>query len=259
MSDAFSPPEDHDDNKVVVQRKPGELPELGTLLSETMEDITENIAGYALAGLGLFFVTFIMVFVAIFVLYGGMAVIGIGAVMIGALIGGDIGPLIAMLGGMVGFFLLMFVFMGVMMGTLLPVQASLERSIRDHIHGRGQLGIHSAFTSLFTDIVPLLLAGMGLIAASMVGILALYVGALVAGWALYWTISLVALDRRGAMDALKTSLSRVTGDMGGVGVLTLVTMLLGLVASYVPIIGPMFAISLKVRAHEAIFGEYTES
>ncbi|MCO4743461.1 MAG: hypothetical protein KC912_01645 [Proteobacteria bacterium] len=257
--DAFQAPGEEPAALEKAPLAPGELPEIGTVFNETLEDFTENIADYALAGLGFFIVTMVLVFGAIFVLYGGMAAFMFGGIAVGTAVGGDAGPILAMIIMFGGIFISIFGFMAVLVSIMMPIQASLERAIRDHHRGEGKLGFGSAFSTMFQDLPKIIGVGLLLVASSMLGILALYIGAMVTAWLFYWAPSLVALSGKSPIEAMKTSAGRVWEDKGGVGVLTVVAFLLSMVAAYVPIVGPMFGLSLKVRLHQAIFENPAEA
>ncbi|TNE89155.1 MAG: hypothetical protein EP330_11995 [Deltaproteobacteria bacterium] len=256
--DAFEPPKDEpkDDDAVAPVKKtraPGELPAVGDLFNETIEHFTADIGPYAMAGLSYFGVSMVVIVGSIFVLYFGMFIAAFGGMGIGAAIGGDAGGVIGLLLMFGGMFLIFLLFFAVIAGVLMPMHASTERAMQKHIRGEEPLSIGSPFSTMFVDLPSVVAVSLAASFAAFIGVFFVYVGAFVAMWVLFWASSLVALDRRGPIQALTTSASTVTGDIGGAGTLTLVAVLINMVAGNIPIIGPMFGIAFKVRVHDALF------
>lgn len=254
MSDAFAPPEsDPADLIKTVDAEAGDLPAIGDLFSETMDEFSQNLGPYALAGLAYFLVTLLVTFGGIFLLYAGMFAAVFGGIGVGAAVGGDAGGILAMLISVGGFFVSMMLFMAVILAILMPMNASLERAVRSHLSGEGELGFGSPFSTIFQDFVKVVLTGLLVSFIATMGVFVFYIGVFIAAWLLFWATSRVALDRKGPVEAIQSSLGRVWADPGGAGALTAVCFVVMIIAGYVPIVGPMFGVAFKVRAHAALF------
>lgn len=243
------------------------MPPFGALFSETLADVTENIGGYAKAGVGLFAVvlpvSMILGILAMLGMYFVMIVGGIGSVVAGAAIGEatadqNVGGLIATL-GMTGSFALSFValfgLIALISAALAPISASLMRAIAAHQRGEAPLDFGSAFSTMGQDIGSTCLV-MGLsVTASFVGMLFCYVGFLVPAILFGFAPSMVFLHRRGALDAFRRSARfAITKPLEHL-VYMIVMFVTSMVAAYVPVIGAIFVMALSVRAYRKIFGD----
>jgi uncharacterized membrane protein len=252
-------------------REPGGgIPSLGALYSETLTDLTQNIQGYLMVGLALLAVVFPISMVGTMVgMIAMYAVMGIGvfaSALGGSAIGEatgeqDLAGIVTMFGSAGSIFLgfaLFFALIGLLTAAIAPVSASLYRAIAAHQRGEGTLTFADAFSTVRQDIVPtatvmLLVTGM-----TIVGVFFCYVGALVPAILFSFAFSMVALHRKGAMEALKICARHVMARPSEHALFVLAYMGTAMVAGYVPLLGHMFLIALAVRAYRKMFGDGVE-
>ncbi|MES2643912.1 MAG: hypothetical protein V4850_30770 [Myxococcota bacterium] len=252
-------------------REPGGgIPSLGALYSETLTDLTQNIQGYLMMGLALMAVVFPVSMVGTMVgMIAMYAVMGVGifaSALGGSAIGEatgeqDLGGIVTMFGSFGSFFLafvVLFASLACLAGAMAPVSASLYRAIAAHQRGEGTLSFGDAFSTVRQDIVPtatvmLLVTGM-----AIVGVLFCYVGALVPAILFGFAFSMVALHRKGAMEALKICARHAMARPSEHAIFVLAYMGTAMVAGYVPLLGHMFLIALAVRAYRKMFGDGVE-
>lgn len=246
----------------VAREDGGALPDVGTLLSATIAEFSDNIGPYALAGLGHFLVLMPVTFVGIIVGYIAMlfAMLGgmTGSAMVGVGVGGDAGDALAGIGSLASMalsFLALFAVIAAMMAILAPVSASLHRAVAAHQRGEKVLELGSAFGTLTQDIVPVLIVAILYGATIAIGLMLCYLPGLIAMIVFGFAPLLVYIGRKSPVAALSLSASHFMEHMSfylPFGGLYIVIMM---VAGYVPIIGPMFGMALHVRAYREIFGD----
>lgn len=248
----------------------GGIPSLGALYSETLTDLTQNIQGYLMVGLALMAVVFpismVGSMVGMFAMYAVMGVGVLASALGGAAIGEatgeqDLAGIVTMFGSAGSFlvgFAVFFALIAALVGAMAPVSASLYRAIAAHQRGEGTLSFGGAFTTVRQDIVPaatvvLLVTGM-----SFVGVFFCYVGALVPAILFSFAFTMVALHRKGALEALKICARHGMARPSEHVVFGLAYVGTALVAGYVPLLGHMFLMALSVRAYRKMFGDGVE-
>ena len=253
-----------------LERVPGgQLPDLGKLFNATLGDVIDNLAGYGLAGLGQFVVMMPVMIVLIFVIYFGIFTFMFGGAMISGVVGalvaqalgddaGGAATSIGFLGTFGGMFLMIFALIGGVTAILAPLSASLYREIAAHQRGEGKLEFASAFRSAMIDVPSVVITMLLVTGLSLVGMFFCYVPGFFVSFGAMLAMGLVALHRRGPIDAIRLSFSHAMASPGWHVPFWLILLLGGMVAGYVPIIGPMFLMALHVRAHREMFGDGPE-
>ncbi|MFT4621377.1 MAG: hypothetical protein ACI8PZ_000029 [Myxococcota bacterium] len=241
----------------------GELPDPFQLLDETLKEFMANLGPYVLAGLGQMVFVFPVVFIAIIGLYalmfggvfGGMAVVG----LVAAVLPEDLAGLVVGLGSLalpIGLFGITFLVIGGMSVVLMPTAASLARAVARHQRGEDDvLGFTSAFDSATQDVGSVITAGAVVVMLSIMGAMMCYFPAFAVLLFLGFAMNMVALHREGGVAAITTVFAHARQHLPWHGKFTLLYLVLMLVAGNVPIIGPMFAVALHVRAYRRLFGD----
>ncbi len=245
----------------------GHLAPLGTLFNETFEDLTGNLADYALAGLGLWIVvvpvSFVLSMAAVLGMYLVMMV-GVVASIAGGVAAGeaagdpDLGALIGGVGtlGSIGIaFLLMFGVIGMVSMCLAPFSASLMRGVAAHQRGEGKLEFKSVFSSIRQDMGSVCFILACTTIASMIGVCFCYVGALVPAVLFGFAPAMVAIHRAGAIDALRRCARGAMANPMQHLIFAAANLGVSLVAAYIPVIGMMFVMALQVRAYRSLYGD----
>ncbi len=255
-----------------VVREPvvgGDAPDVGKLLNATIADVTDDIGPYLLAGLGHTLVVMPIVLVAIVVMYlgmifgmfGGMLGVGIFAGIIGSMLGETAGG-VSMLLAQLLFFLVFFlgiVAFGAGLGALLaPFNASLTRAIAAYQRGEGELTFGSAFETLSQDVAKVMGGAVLLGAIAMVLVMFCYVPVLLVPLVLGFYSPMIYLHGEGPISALKTSVVHFQSHMGYHLTIGALGMAMGIFASYVPVLGPVFLAAFHVRAYREMFGDGEE-
>jgi hypothetical protein len=249
--------------------KGGKRPELGALFAATMGDFVDNIAGYAMAGIGQMLVVMPVVFLTVFVMYFGlfgvMFVGMIGSGIAGAIVsdsaGDDAGALVSLVGNLVTFaitFAVVFAIIGFISALLAPITASLYREVAAHQRGEGKLELQSAFRQASTDLPRVIMAVLLVTLATSVGFMFCYIPGFIVSFAAVFAVSLAVLHRQGPMASLRISASQAMAAPAWHIPFWLVVLLAGMVAGNIPVLGPMFLVALHVRAHRELFGDGDE-
>lgn len=248
----------------------GGIPSLGAVFSETFTDLTENIGGYCMAGLAfvavVFPVSMVGTLVGMFTLY---LVMGLGVVAsaaggsaIGEATGDqDLGGVITAFGGLGSFvlgFIAFFLIVAVMVGVLAPVTASLYRAIAEHQRGGAPLTFGGAFATVGQDVGSTVGAACLLTLASMVGMLFCYVGALVPLVLFCFAFLMVALHRKGALNAMKICAAHAIARPAEHVLFCLAYFATAFIAGNIPVLGHIFMVALSVRAYRKMFGDAAE-
>lgn len=255
-----------------VVREPlpgGEAPDVGKLLNETIAEFTDDIGPYLLAGLGHTLVVMPVVFGAIILLYlgmifgmfGGMIGIGVVGAMVGSMLGETAGGL-SMLVSQLIFFLLIFlaiVAFGAGLGAVLaPFNASLTRAVAAYQRGEGELGFNAAFSTAGQDIMKVVAGAVLIASLAMVLLMFCYIPVLIVPFVFGFFSPLIYLHGLGPLDAFRTSLAHFQAHMSYHLTIAALLLVLGMVASYVPVLGPAFLSAFHVRAYRAMFGDGVE-
>jgi hypothetical protein len=239
----------------------GQLPPVGPLLSETLSAFTRELGPYALAGLGQLVVLLpIVMGVSIFA-YVIAIVLAIGAAAGSTAIshgGSDQGAALFSVGMIAAMTLLVLGMVFLMNVLLAPVFGSLYRAVARHQRGEQELSFGAPFSSLGTRL------GSGIVVMSSVsvlvllGALACYFPALLVAMLCSLAFPLVALHGLRPFAALGRSFAHVRQNfkwhLGYFGY----SLLVNLVANYVPVVGPMFVLAFQVRVYREVFGDGDE-
>lgn len=247
----------------------GKFPDFGNLFSATLGEFVDHLGDYVMLGLGQMLIVFPAAFFLIFLLYGGITVLILGGVMgsgaLGALVaegaGDDTGALV-MLGGtaltalatIAAFFALILGFAAL----LAPVGASVTRAIARHQRGEGKLTFQDAFATYTQDLLSVFAIAAILVTGTLVGLCFCYLPGLAFGMLLSMAPPMVYLHRQPAMTAFRVSLRDLTANAGWYLQFAVIYFAVAMIASYVPILGPMFLTSLHVRAYRERFGDADE-
>jgi hypothetical protein len=232
--------------------------DLGKAFNETLQDFTRDLGPYALAGLGLLVLTMAAVMLTLIpfyaLIFGGM-LLNV-AVMSGGAAGGGGTPdspvpwMVAAIFGL-AFFLLIAVLTAITAGFV----ASLLRAIAAHQRGSARLGFDAVYSTARQGIgaaVGVTLAG-GLLAA--VGALFCYLPGLIVSFLLFLATPLVVLHPVPVGRALRLSAREVRSDLGFYVKFYAIYLGVSIIAQYVPVIGPMFAVAYFVRVYRELFGD----
>ncbi len=243
------------------QRLPGgELPLVTDLMSETITDITDDMGGWAMGGLGFWLASMVVTMISIPVLYiaifggmfGGMFV-GFG---FGAAIGNeDLGVLLGTLLMILAMFGAMFAFVGILTATFMPMTGSMYRAVRDHQLGERTMHIGSAFDTATVGIVSIILAGLLSGLLGTMGLFFFYIGALVVHALLHLMVPAVALHRVGPLEGARMSIGQLMKEPGwslGFWGLSLVIAMIG---AYIPVLGTMVWFVFVTKGYRAVFGD----
>lgn len=255
---------------IPVREAGGGLPSLGALYGETFQDLTQNIQGYLMVGLALIAVvmpvSFLVGFVGVFVMYAAMGAGIVASVAGGGAIGDatgdrDLGGLVAgvgSIGAIIVGFLVFFALIAVMSALFAPLSASLYRAVAAHQRGETPLTFGGAFSTVKQDIVPTAMVLLLVTGASFLGVMFCYVGVFVPMVLFSFAFMMVALHRKGALEALRISARHAMARPSEHLVYVLAVFGTSLVAAYIPLLGPMFLIALNVRAYRKMFGDGAE-
>lgn len=246
----------------------GELPEIGKLINETLAEFTENLAPYAMAGLGQLLVIMPVTFLAIILLYAVMAGGMFGTWAIGAVIAGILGQisedLASIAGGftalasMIVPFLLLIPLILAMAAVFAPIQGSLYRAVAAQQRGEKMMEISAAFSTATQGVINMIIATCIVAAIACVALMFCYLPVLLVPVFFGFTTSLAALHNVGGFAAARMSMSHAISHISWYALFGVVTIGISMVASYVPVLGPMFLVAMHVRAYRQIFGDGTE-
>lgn len=243
----------------------GALPEHAKLLSAALQDLMDNLGPYVLASLAQTLIILPIVFVFVFVIY---AVIGVGAVVgIGGMVGlasvvSDDYAGLVLGGGQLLMFLAMFatIFaMAVGLGALLaPLSASLYRAVVKHQRGEGKLEFGSVFTTITENIGSVMTIHVGLTLMVGIGAMFCYLPGIALAFATAFAAPLVYVHRRTPMEAITIAMNHAKSHLAWHAIWFAMMLVVGIAASYVPILGPAFLLALQVRAYRELFGDGEE-
>lgn len=244
----------------------GEVPDPMEIFQETFKEFSDDMMPYLLAGLGqmavlfpLMFLLFIVLYFAIFgTVFGGMIVGVFAAVAAAETLGEEaVGPVILLtyLGMFVVLFVLIFGLSAMLGALIAPLNASLMRRVAQHQRGERTLDFAATFSDAKENLVPTMLVTVLTSILVMAGIFLCYIPGIIAAFMLMYAGSLVYLHRESPVSAVTTSAQHFMANLSFHGLYSLLYFAAAMVASYVPILGPMFLLALHVRAHRTIFGD----
>lgn len=243
----------------------GSVPEIGKLLGATVGEFIDNIGPYAIAGVAQLCVTVPVVLLSLFVIYGsifGVLIVGaVGTVIAASAVGDDAAPLVTVLGELFSFgglFVVLSLGITVITAIVAPVQASLVRAVAAQQRGEAKIDFMSCFASVGQDLIPVVVVNLIVAALISVGFLFCYVPGLIAMFACAFAASLVALHRRGAVDAVRLAAQTAFANPGFHIAFFAIIMITSFAAANIPVIGPMFILALQVRASRELFGDGEE-
>jgi hypothetical protein len=247
----------------------GRLPDIGSLFSATMGEFTDHLGDYLMLGLGQMLIVLPVVFALVFFIYFGISLLFVGgfvgSAILGAIVsdsaGDDAGALVASGGGLATAVLGMVAIFALILGVaalLAPVSASVARAVARHQRGEGKMTLQDAFSTVTQDLVPVAVMTTIMVTGTLFGLLFCYLPGIAFGMLLSMAPLLVYLHRQGAMPAFRRALSDVTANFGWYGQFAVIYFVVAMIASYIPLLGPMFMVSLHVRAYRERFGDAEE-
>jgi hypothetical protein len=246
----------------------GQLPDVGTLFSETMAEFMDNIGPYAMAGLGQMLVVFPVTFIAIFVMYGVLALGWGGSIVLTGVLSGiaanvseELAELVAMFGLLGSMFVPLLLMIPLFVGIIAlfaPMSASLYRAMAAHQRGEKQLELGSSFSTMGQGLVSVIVAALIVGTLAMLGAMMCYLPVIAVSILFGFTMGFVALHRVGAMQAARMSMQHALAHLNWYVMFGILSLVLGMVAYYIPVVGPMFAVSFHVRAYRSLFGDGVE-
>lgn len=241
-----------------------DLPSPVELVSITMTEFMDQVGPMAMLGLA----QFLSVMVAMVVilplsfccLYGCMAgTAGLGAVVVAALEsmlgegGGALGAVFTMF-GMVGSIIAFYVFLlGGFAVVVAPVMGGVMRALDKHLRGIEEATLGGAFAGAkdqpVKDILSSFLFGLSIV----LGMLFCYVGMFVPAFLLMWFNWACEVDGLSIRDGLSRSVRHVRDNLSWSLTVFVVGFAVNMVAAYIPILGPMFALAFMIRCYRAAF------
>lgn len=243
----------------------GSVPDLGKLLAATFGEFIDNIGPYALTGLAQLCVTIPLVFVALFVIYGGifgvMALGIVGTALATSAVGDDNAPIVLAGGQLITmgtFVVVLFAGIALITAISAPIQASTVRAVAAQQRGEAKLEFMSMFATMTQDIVPVTMVTVLVLTLTLVGSMLCYVPGLIAMFACVFAASLVALHRIGPVDAIKLAATTAFANPGFHAVYFVLMFAIAFAAANIPVIGPMFLVALQVRACRELYGDGDE-
>ena len=245
--------------------KGGRLPEHAKLLSAALQDLMDNLGPYVLASLAQTLVVLPIVFIFIFVIYaviGVGAMVGVGAIIgIGSAVGEEYAGIVMIVGQLLMFFAMFVAIFGMaagLGGLLAPLTASLFRAVVKHQRGQGALEFGSVFTTITENVGAVIMVQMLLAIGVLVGLMFCYLPGIAFGFATAFAAPLVFIHHRSPMEAVTIALNHTKDNLTWHAIWFAMMLVVGIAASYVPILGPAFLLALQVRAYREIFGDGEE-
>lgn len=240
----------------------GAVPPIGALFTETIDDLSKNFGGYALATLGFLAVA---VPVTMFLVFGVIIAVNIlvaigiaGSAAAADASGGDAGGLVALGGtfGTIGLAVLGFFGIILLAVTVAsPFSASLQRAVAAHQRGEEPLSFNAAFRTWNQNVVAYAMVLLFVTGASFVGVMFCYVGALVPAVLFGFAPFMVALHGAGAGAALGATSRHARANLKDHLVYAGLVFVVNVVASQIPVLGQGFVTALTVRGYRKVFGD----
>lgn len=244
----------------------GAHPEPMDIFQDTWKEFSDDLGPYILAGLGQLVVTIPVMMVLFFVVYFGVLTTLFGGIFLGAIAGAvtseAVGP---EAGGAVfalsyaGSIVLMFVVilgLSMLVGAIMaPLNASMVRRVAEHQRGGRKLDFTAPFSDAGENLMGVILGSLLVGGIVLVGFLFCYLPGIIAAFMLIYAGTLVALKGLPPLAAVRASYQNFMEFPQFHLVFSLLYLGCGLLASYVPIVGPMFVMAAHVRAHRTLFGD----
>jgi len=255
-----------------VVRQPvegGEEPDVGAVLNETLAEMTDDLGPYVLASLGHTVVVVPVAIAAVFIGYifvvvvimGGSIGAGLATALMAELLGDAAGGL-TMLGSQLLLFAALFACMAAFGAAIAavtaPLNASLIRAVAAHQRGEATLSFGSAFGTATQDVGKVVLTAILYGGLAVVLLMMCYLPVLLLPLVFGFVSSMVALHRLGPLGAFSTSVAHFRKHPSFHLIFGAVNIGLGMVAAYVPVLGPAFLTALHVRAYREMFGDGDE-
>lgn len=244
----------------VARRFPGgELPSIGEVLNDAWQIFSRDLGPYAWAGFGQLVVLMPVVMVALIVIYGGMALVFVGAFMLQsashAAAGAEGGASAVSWVAGLGVGTAMVVVLSLLTCVAALSRASLERAVARHQRGEGPLGFSSAYDTITQDLWKVIGVTLLTVVLVMAGVILCYLPGLCVALALSAALPLVVLFRQAPMAAVRESFSLVRGNLVFFIKVYGVTILVGMIAANIPVLGPAFMMALTVRLYRQLLGD----
>jgi uncharacterized membrane protein len=139
-----------------------------------------------------------------------------------------------------------------------PLHASLYRAVAAQQRGEKPLELGSAFSTLTQGLMPAIGAACIVVALSLLGVMFCYLPALLVPIFFGFTMGFAALHGLGGTQSARLSLQHAMKNLNWYVMFGILSIVMSMVASYVPVVGPMFAIAFHVRAYRYLFGDGSE-
>ncbi len=246
----------------------GQLPDMGRLLQATIGDLSDNLAGYILVGLGQMLVVLVASVVLVPALYIGMALIFCFGSMLSGLLSGivmaitnsdGLAAVFSLFGTLLTFactFGAMFLLIGGLIALIAPVTGSLNRAVAAHQRGEGKLDFNGAFSTAKEELIPGITVTAITTGIILLGVMMCYIPGIFAMGLLSFAPCLVYLHRRSATQAVSMAVTHAMANPQFYLVFCLAMFGITLIASYIPLLGPAFIVAFHVRAFRMVFGDH---
>jgi len=252
----------------IVHELGGVDADLGGLINDSVRQFSKDIGPYILAGMGQFAVVVPVSMIAGMVAYFGVVVGMMGGWVVGIIamallaqlgdLGAALGAVVMVASPFIGMALVLLPILPVVAAIVAPVQASLMRAIAAHQRGEQELSVSSPFDTATQDLARVVITSILLTGLTLVGLLFCYVGALAVPILFGFVHTLVVLHRRSPMEAFAIQFRHLLAHGNQHLMLGVLQIALGMIAGFVPVIGPMFMADMQVRAHRKLFGDGPE-
>lgn len=226
-------------------------PDVLDLLKELFEDLQKRFVVYFLGGLGIGMVTLPMVFVGIFLMYGGM----FGGMVPGIMMNDEGVMMLGMFGGM---FLGLFALIALSVGIMAPMQASLARNMWDFMDGGEDLTLGAPFNRATENLGPTLVYILGHMVVGTFLTMLCYLPGIVWFFLTDLAWCKVVLEGEKPVDAVKWSIGHVQENPSWHVGYFLLLVGMSILLSYLPLIGyfiaPSVTMAWRVYAYGRMMG-----
>lgn len=230
---------------------PKNLPQVTDLLSETISAVTNDFAGFFLAGVG-------PMAIALALGLGGSVLIYAGAfaAMMPGLAAQD--ETLTIAGAVGGFTLGFMALIGASVVLTAPMTASLHRAVWQYMQTGEKLTIGAPFSTIGQDVVRVVIFQLGLLTAVIIGSLFCYLPGIAIAGLLMFAGPAVYIHRMPIGAAIGLSVRHVQREPGWHLGLFGLAFVVSMVLSYVPILGMALLMTvhplLVLKAYRAAFG-----
>lgn len=229
--------------------------DLGRAFSETLQEFTQDLGPYALAGLGLT-VVMLLPTVLIGLPIGGFVLFSIFASAAAASRAGGSAASPTMSGVLMLVMIVVFLLVMVLcVAVLAGFMASLLRAVAAHQRGESRLAFGSVFATVRHELGKNVGVGLAVSCVTLLGVLLCYVPGLIAAFLLWLAGPLVALHGVPVGTALRLSTREVRSDLGWHLKYFGLWLVINMIAQYIPVLGPMFALAFSVRVFRELAGD----